>query len=70
MAAPSEKARAKCLCLDIETSRQDRTILREVGAFRPDTDARGRIAGKASDIAARLDQLTQGAAQVVLAVTP
>ncbi|MBP6653797.1 MAG: RecQ family ATP-dependent DNA helicase [Propionivibrio sp.] len=65
MAAPSEKARAKCLCLDIETSRQDRTILREVGAFRPDTDARGRIAGKASDIAARLDQLTQGAAFVL-----
>jgi hypothetical protein len=23
--------RARCLCLDIETSRQDRTILRELG---------------------------------------
>lgn len=40
-------------------------ILREVGAFRPDTEARARISGKTSDLAARLDQLTHGAAFVL-----
>ena len=65
MADKPEKARAKCLCLDIETSRQDRMILRELGLFRPDTEARGRISGKASDLVSRVDQLTQGAAFVL-----
>jgi len=59
------KPRAKCLCLDIETARQDRTILREVGAFRPDTDARARIPGKAKNLVSQLNQLTQGAAFVL-----
>lgn len=40
-------------------------ILRELGAFRPDTDARARISGKAADFVDRLDQLTQGAAFVL-----
>lgn len=60
-----EKARAKCLCLDIETSRQDRLILRELGLFRPDTDARARISGKASDLVSRVDDMTDGAAFVL-----
>ena len=60
-----ERVGAKCLCLDIETSRQDRMILRELGAFRPDTNARARISGKAADFVDRLDQLTQGAAFVL-----
>lgn len=57
--------RARCLCLDIETSRQDRTILRELGVFRPDRDLRLRIAGTAPDLAARLDAVTDGAAFVL-----
>lgn len=65
MADPTEKVRAKCLCLDIETSRQDQMILRELGVFRPDTDARERIPGKAANLVQRLDQLTQGAAFVL-----
>lgn len=65
MADTPEKARAKCICLDIETARQDRMILRELGVFRPDTDERARIPGKASDLVHRLDQLTQGAAFVL-----
>ena len=43
---PQEPARAKCLCIDIETARQDRTRLRELGVFRPDTDVRLRLSGK------------------------
>ncbi len=65
MVAAQHKPRAKCLCLDIETSRQDRTILREVGVFRPDTDTRARISGKASNLVSQLNQLTQGAAFVL-----
>jgi ATP-dependent DNA helicase RecQ len=65
MAAIPEKLRAKCLCIDIETSRQDRMILRELGLFRPDTDARARISGKALDLVSRVDQMTQGAAFVL-----
>jgi len=40
-------------------------ILRELGAFRPDTNARARISGKTADFVDRLDQLTQGAAFVL-----
>ena len=40
-------------------------ILRELGLFRPDTEARGRISGKAPDLVSRVDQLTQGAAFVL-----
>lgn len=65
MADTAEQVRAKCLCLDIETSRQDRMILRELGVFRPDTDTRARLSGKASNLVERLDQLTQGAAFVL-----
>ncbi|MBM3351308.1 MAG: RecQ family ATP-dependent DNA helicase [Betaproteobacteria bacterium] len=55
----------KCLCLDIETAREDRTILREVGAFRPDTNARARISGKAKNLVSQLDEMTQGAGFVL-----
>ncbi len=65
MIEAQEKQRARCLCLDIETARQDRTILREVGAFRPDTGARARISGKAGGLVSQLDELTQGAAFVL-----
>lgn len=65
MTESRDKARAKCLCIDIETARQDRTILREVGAFRPDTDARARIPGKSKTLVSQLNELTQGAAFVL-----
>lgn len=65
MATAVDTPRARCLCLDIETARQDRTILRELGVFRPDLDARLRISGKARDLVPRLDALTEGAAFVL-----
>ena len=40
-------------------------ILRELGLFRPDTDARARISGKALDLVSRVDHMTQGAAFVL-----
>ena len=40
-------------------------ILRELGLFRPDTEARDRISGKAADLVRRVDQLTEGAAFVL-----
>lgn len=57
--------RARCLCLDIETARQDRTVLRELGAYRPDLDARLKLKGSAPDFATRLDAITAGAAFVL-----
>ncbi|SIQ81360.1 ATP-dependent DNA helicase RecQ [Aromatoleum tolulyticum] len=65
MAVPPAAPRARCLCLDIETARQDRLVLRELGVFRPDLDARLRLAGKAPDLVPRLNALTEGAAFVL-----
>lgn len=65
MAQHPDTKRAKCLCIDIETSRQYKLRLLAVGAYRPDTDARARISGKAADLTARLDAITQGAAFVL-----
>ncbi|NMG42507.1 RecQ family ATP-dependent DNA helicase [Aromatoleum toluvorans] len=65
MAAPPAAPRARCLCLDIETARQDRMVLRELGVFRPDLDERLRLSGKDSKLAPRLDALTEGAAFVL-----
>jgi ATP-dependent DNA helicase RecQ len=65
VAQQSEKIRAKCLCIDIETARQDSLKLREIGIYRPDTDARLRITGKAADLTQKLDQITHGAAFVL-----
>ncbi|MBK6653948.1 MAG: RecQ family ATP-dependent DNA helicase [Zoogloea sp.] len=65
MAERAEAPRARCLCLDIETARQDQNALRELGVFRPDLDARLRISGKAPDLARRLDALTEDAAFVL-----
>ncbi|WP_150050839.1 RecQ family ATP-dependent DNA helicase [Methylomonas rhizoryzae] len=62
-AAPIFKPR--CLCLDIETARQNNLQLREVGAFRPDTGERLRISGNARDFAQRLDHIAEGAAFVL-----
>lgn len=62
MPPPPDAPRARCLCLDIETARHDRLILKEVGAYRPDTDARLRVSGKAKDMIAQLDAMTEGAA--------
>lgn len=64
-AVHSERIKAKCLCIDIETARQDQTLLKEIGAYRPDIDARARIPGKAKDLVKRLDGLTEGAAFVL-----
>jgi len=60
-----EKKRAKCLCLDIETARQDRLKLKGIGAFRPDTDVRLRLNGQSADLVPKLDKLTEGAAFVL-----
>jgi ATP-dependent DNA helicase RecQ len=65
MAQEPEKIRAKCLCIDIETARQDSLKLREIGAYRPDTDARLHIKGNLTGLAQKLDQITQGAAFVL-----
>lgn len=65
MADPPAAPRARCLCLDIETARDDRLVLREIGVFRPDLDARLRLSGKAPDLVRRLDALTEGAAFVL-----
>ncbi|WP_018989344.1 RecQ family ATP-dependent DNA helicase [Aromatoleum toluclasticum] len=65
MAAPPAAPRARCLCLDIETARQDRMALRELGVFRPDLDARLKISGKDPELVPRLDALTAGAAFVL-----
>ena len=65
MADPPTALRARCLCLDIETARHDRLVLREIGVFRPDLDARLRLSGKAPDLVRRLDALTEGAAFVL-----
>jgi ATP-dependent DNA helicase RecQ len=65
MAQQHENARAKCICIDIETARHDSLKLREIGAYRPDTDARLRISGKADDLTNKLNQITQGAAFVL-----
>jgi ATP-dependent DNA helicase RecQ len=65
MARQPERTRAKCLCIDIETARQDSLKLREIGAYRPDTDVRLRISGKAADLKQKLDQVSEGAAFVL-----
>ena len=39
--------------------------MREIGAFRPDTDARTKLSGKAKDLVQRLDAITEGAAFVL-----
>ena len=62
MADPPAVPRARCLCLDIETARHDRLVLREIGVFRPDFDARLRLSGKAPDLARRLDALQHSGA--------
>ena len=65
MAHTSEIIRAKCLCLDIETSRQDRLKLREIGVFRPDTEVRLRLLAKSNDLVFKLNQVTEGATFVL-----
>ncbi|PKD41280.1 RecQ family ATP-dependent DNA helicase [Methylomonas sp. Kb3] len=65
MAQLPDRIRAKCLCIDIETARQDSLKLREIGAYRPDTDARLRLSGKAADLTQKLDHISEGAAFVL-----
>jgi ATP-dependent DNA helicase RecQ len=65
MSQKSEKPRAKCLCIDIETARRNSLRVREIGAYRPDTGARLRISGKAADLKHQLDRITEGAAFVL-----
>ena len=65
MAETPEPAKVRCLCIDIETAQKDRTVLRELGVFRPDLDVRKRLSGKAPDLVARLDELTEGAALIL-----
>jgi ATP-dependent DNA helicase RecQ len=65
MAHQPDIIRAKCLCIDIETARDDRLKLREIGVYRPDTNTRAHIPGKASNLVAQLDAITEGAAFVL-----
>jgi len=65
MTFASHPLKPRCLCLDIETARQDSLHLREIGAVRPDTGAKLRISGKAKDLSARLDDISLGAAFVL-----
>ena len=65
MTDPPAAVRARCLCLDIETARHDVRALREVGVYRPDRDLRCRLAGDDPALAARLNELTDGAAFVL-----
>ena len=60
-----ERKKAKCLCIDIETSRQDSLVIREIGVFRPDTGEEMRISGKSPDLRAKLDKISEGAAFVL-----
>lgn len=50
-----------CLCLDVGTAPHERLELRDVGAFRPDSDARLLLKKNTPDFAARLDHFTHGA---------
>ncbi len=65
MPQPSDRTRAKCLCIDIETARQDRLRLLEIGAYRPDTGDRLRLKAKAADLQKKLDKISAGAAFVL-----
>jgi len=65
MADAADSPRARCLCLDIETAQHDALLLKEIGAFRPDTDARLRLSGNAKDLVEQLEQMTKGAAFVL-----
>ena len=67
--------RARCLCLDIETSRGSRLELRELGVYRPDLDVRERLSGRAADLTAHVDfqalaEAFRGAGCDVSAMTP
>jgi ATP-dependent DNA helicase RecQ len=61
MSAAPDRPPVACLCLDIETAKQDALCLREIGLYRPDLDARARISARAPDLASRVDALTEGA---------
>lgn len=65
MVGHADALRARCLCLDIETARQERNALRELGVFRPDQGVRLRISASARDLVSRLDAVTEGAAFVL-----
>lgn len=57
--------RARCLCLDIETVRHDRTRLLAIGLYRPDLDRSLRLSGKADDLVLRIDAMSEGATFVL-----
>ncbi|RKT38000.1 RecQ family ATP-dependent DNA helicase [Thiocapsa rosea] len=61
MSAAPDRPPVACLCLDIETAKQDALCLREIGLYRPDLDARARISARAPDLVSRVDALTEGA---------
>ncbi len=50
MSAAPDRPPVACLCLDIETAKQDALCLREIGLYRPDLDARARISAQAPDL--------------------
>ncbi len=65
MESKPEKMRAKCLCIDIETARQDHLKLKEIGVYRPDLEIRKRWSGKAPGLVAELNRVSEGAAFVL-----
>lgn len=52
---------ACCLCIDVGTAPHERLDLRDVGAFRPDWDARLSLKKSTPDFGGRLDRFTHGA---------
>lgn len=50
-----------CLCLDIETAKNDASLLREVGAWRSDTGAQLHLTGKSPVLATQLNAISAGA---------
>lgn len=50
MSAAPDRPPVACLCLDIETAKQDALCLSEIGLYRPDLDARARISAQAPDL--------------------
>ncbi len=50
----------KCLCLDIETARDNSSDLRELGVFRPDLGRGERISGRDEQLASKLLAWSEG----------
>ena len=66
-AASASGFRPNCLCLDLETSRDDLRVIHKLAAWRPDTEERALFSGSFPDTALRaaLERLAAGASFVL-----